>query len=158
MGKKGPKQVKIAEWVSGQKNPISSHRIESRKEPKEAERVEFLNMKASWRINKIQMVDPYGWHGLNIEDINHIKERLSNFETMTWNEIFVQSKKHNHSIPVEDFRCEHARRWMKSNMPDQLELWTLRFNGPERVWGIFAEGAYQVIFWDPEHRIYPTHR
>jgi hypothetical protein len=47
---------------------------------------------------------------------------------------------------------------MARNMPDQPYLWTLRFAGAERVWGIFSDGAYQVVFWDPEHRIFPTKR
>ena len=74
----------------------------------------------------------------------------------TWNEIFVESVKQNHSIEIASLRCQKAKRWLKDNMPQQTELWTLRFTGRQRVWGVFSEGAYQVIFWDPEHQIMPT--
>lgn len=77
---------------------------------------------------------------------------------MTWNEIFVIAKKQNHPIPVADLRCNLAREWMKKNMPDQDRLWTLRFSGAERVWGVFSDGVYQILFWDPKHLIYPTNR
>jgi hypothetical protein len=156
MPKPGNRQVKIDQRPSGRRNPQSALTIEGRKEPKAVERVEFLNLKAAWRVNKIQLVDPYGWHQLTLPEIDHIREKLAIFESMTWSEIFVRDKKRNHAIPVHDFRCEQARRWMKRNMADQPELWTIRFTGPERVWGIFSEGAYQIVFWDPEHRIYPT--
>jgi len=104
------------------------------------------------------MVDPYGWHQLTRDEIIYIQGKLSDFETMTWAEIFFESKKQNHAIPVSELRCDKARRWMQRNMPDQPTLWTLRFSGAERVWGIFSEGCYQILFWDPDHLIYPTNR
>jgi len=102
------------------------------------------------------MADPYGWHELTPEQVAYVREKLGLFESMTWNEIFVVAKKQNHDIPVAGLRCPHARKWMKDNMPDQPTLWTLRFSGAERVWGIFSGGAYQILFWDPHHLIYPT--
>ena len=117
-----------------------------------------MDRKATWRLRCVQMVDPYGWHQLTFKELIYIREKLSAFESMTWNEIFVDSKKQNHDIPVSDLRCEYARRWMRRNMPDQPTLWTLRFSGLERVWGIFSEGGYQILFWDPKHLIYPTNR
>lgn len=126
------------------------------RQPVEAEKVDYFHLKASWRVKRIQLVDPYGFHEITQEGIGALRARLANFETMTWREIFLTAKKQNHSIPVSRLRCERARRWMKENMPDQPELWTLRVSGAQRIWGIFSEGAYQVIFWDPEHLIYPT--
>ncbi len=102
------------------------------------------------------MTTPYGWHELTLAEVMDIRGKLASFETMTWNEIFVIAKKQNHDIPVSKLKCEKARRWMEKNMPDQPTLWTLRFSGAERVWGIFSGGSYQVIFWDPKHLIYPT--
>jgi hypothetical protein len=129
------------------------------KQPKVAsEPISYNHLKASWRVRHVNMAAPYGWHQLTPVELAVVQEKLSQFETMTWNEIFVVAKKQNHDIPVADLRCEKARRWMNRNMPGQPTLWTLRLSGAERVWGIFSEGAYQVLFWDPEHLIYPTSR
>lgn len=132
---------------SGQKNPTYA-----------AEPQSYNHLKACWRVRNIVMTDPYGWHELTPEEVADVRQKLGNFESMTWNEIFVGAKKQNHAIDVSALRCPHARRWMKDNMPDQPTLWTLRFSGAERVWGIFSGGAYQILFWDPEHLIYPTER
>ena len=43
-------------------------------------------------------------------------------------------------------------------MEGQDTLWTLRFTGAERGWGIFSEGVYLVLFWDPLHLIWDTPR
>lgn len=150
------KKARSIEHVPGKKEPKFSQQVPGIKEPRSINFVSYGNLKAAWRINKIQLVDPYGWHKLTFKEISDIREKLSDFETMTWNEIFVVAKKRNHPIRVDQLRCEHARRWMKVHMSDQPLLWTLRLTGPERVWGIFSEGAYQIIFWDPNHLIYPT--
>src|ERR1019366_5650988 len=105
------------------------------------------------RIQKIQMVDPYGWHELDMQQIEYVRGKLAEFETRTWNTIFVDEKKRNHPIPVAELDCPDAREWMRDNMPDEDTLWTLRFSGPERVWGIFRNGAYHILFYDPHHRI-----
>lgn len=151
--KKLPKQ---AELIHGRREPISVEKVPGKREPKIAEQVDFMQMKAAWRVHKLQMVDPYGWHVLELETVGYIQSKLASFETMTWSEIFIRDRSRNHSIPVHKLRCPQAKRWIAKNMPDQPDLWTLRLSGPERIWGIFAEGAYQIIFWDPEHLIYPT--
>lgn len=104
------------------------------------------------------MATPYGWHELSPEEIVYVQGKLSTFEGMTWKEIFVDAKKQNHPIDVCDLKCDEARKWMENNIKGQPTLWTLRFSGKERVWGIFSEGAYQIVFWDPKHMICPTER
>ena len=141
------KQPRLAVEPSGEKVPRIA-----------AEPNSYNHLKASWRVSSVQMSAPYGWHQLTATELAHVRERLSAFETMTWNEIFVQSKKHNHPIAVADLRCPKARKWMETKLPDENTLWTLRFSGAERVWGIFSEGAYRIVFWDPRHEIYPSTR
>ncbi len=40
-------------------------------------------MNPSWRVSKIEMVDPYGWHNLDAKTLLYIKDKLANFESMT---------------------------------------------------------------------------
>ncbi len=104
------------------------------------------------------MSDPYGWHNLTADEANQVRSKLSTFEKNTWREIFVRDARLNHRISAGELKCPIARAWMRSNMPDQPYLWTLRLSNMERVWGILSEGAYQIVFWDPEHRIWETSR
>ncbi len=141
------------------KRPILGVIPTGQKIPKiESEPSTYYDRKASWRVSRIQLVAPYGWGTLVSTEIEYLRGKLSQFETMTWGEIFGQAKDRNHPISVSKLKCREARRWMEKNMPDQPTLWTLRVSGAERVWGIFSEGAYQIIFWDPRHLIYPTER
>lgn len=129
---------------------------EGKKQAKSVAGFSVMDRKAAWRINRIQMADPYGWHELPLTEIAYIKSKLSEYERRTWNEIFVKDKHWNHPLPVSEFKCSKARKWMRDNMPDQDQLWTLRLSGAERIWGVFSDGIYLVLFWDPKHLIWET--
>ena len=113
----------------------------------------YNRMRACWRLQRLQMIGPYGWHQLNAEQLAYIREKLIEFEAKDWNQIFVAERDHNHRVDVAAFDCPAAREWMRRNMPDQDVLWTLRLMGKQRIWGIFRDGVFHLMFWDPEHQI-----
>jgi len=61
----------------------------------------------------MQLIDPFGWHILDAEGLRGIRERLSSFESMTWNEILVTSRKQNHRIPFKDI-VPNARKQLEA--------------------------------------------
>jgi len=110
-------------------------------------------MRACWRIERMQFVDPYGWHQLDASELMEIRRKLIQFEQKTWNEIFVKENKYNHSVAVKDFDCSQAKQWMAHNLPREDELWTLYLGSTERIWGIRRAGAFHIIFYDPSHQV-----
>jgi hypothetical protein len=118
----------------------------------------YDDKKAAWRISKIQLADPYGWHEMTPSEVSAIRVKLATFEKNTWKELFIRDAKWNHRIQSGDLKCPIAKAWMKTNMPDQPFLWTLRLSGAERVWGILSEGAFLIVFWDPNHLIWEIPR
>jgi hypothetical protein len=110
--------------------------------------------KAAWRVSRIQIADPYGWHEMTPEEVAYLKGKLGTFEKNTWHEIFVRDARFNHCISAADLKCQVARKWMNDNMPDQDYLWTLRLTNKERIWGVLSENAYPIILWDPNHLIW----
>ena len=110
-------------------------------------------MRACWRIQRLQLVDPYGWRAITPDQLAYIKTKLAEFEAKDWNPIFVTEKQHNHPTDVASFDCPQAREWMRRNMPTEDVLWTLRLSGKERIWGILRDGVFHLLFWDPNHQI-----
>jgi hypothetical protein len=150
--KKGPT---FAEHISALKQPKTAQQIAGKKAPVIAEPVPLYNEeKAAWRISRIQLIAPYGFRELDVEGISRVKERLGALERNSWKDIFIRDKHYNHQIEVDELKCAIAKKWMEDNLPDQHSLWTIRVTGKERIWGILAEGAYQIVFWDPEHLIW----
>jgi hypothetical protein len=151
------KKPTFAEIVSEAKNPRASQKIPDKKTPIIAKEVSLYDdEKASWRVSRIQLIDPYGWHELDSTGIQRVKDRLASLERSTWRDIFIRDARHNHQIEVNSLKCPLAKEWMAQNLPDQPYLWTIRVTQLERIWGILSEGAYQIVFWDPNHLIWET--
>ena len=101
-------------------------------------------MNPSWRLSSIQLVDPFGWHSLDLEKISEIKIKLGSFEAMTWNQIFVEAKKQNHSVNIDLLSKKAQKRLKEINLIDIDQLWSLRLSGKERVWGILDRGVFNL--------------
>lgn len=116
----------------------------------------YNKMNPSWRISKIEMVEPYGWHNLDAKTLLYIKDKLGNFETMTWSEILVDGKKFNHSVDIEDLCTEARTRLREIKQDDVDQLVSLRLTGKQRIWGILDQGIMALLWWDPEHDVCPS--
>ena len=112
--------------------------------------------KPAWQISKLEMQDPFGWHVLDEKTLHNIREKLKNFESMTIHEIFVNGKKFNHSVPVEDLCTKAKNRLGELKLFDLEELHSLRLSGTERIWGILTQNVIALLWWDPEHEVCPA--
>ena len=118
----------------------------------------FNQMNPSWRISKIEMVDPFGWHNLSTQQINYIKDKISDFESMTWNQISIVGKKQNHSVAIDQLSKKAQKRLIEINIVDIDELFSLRLSGKERIWGILEKGVLNLLWWDPNHEVCPSYK
>ncbi len=103
----------------------------------------------------MELVDPFGWHGVDAETLLSIRQKLAHFETMTWNEILVTGKKRNHSIAVEDL-CLQAQHRLEEVGLALDDVVSLRLSGPERVFGYLDNGVLVLLWWDPLHQVCPS--
>lgn len=117
---------------------------------------EFYDLNPAWRISKMHLAQPYGWHILDADKILQIQNRLAHFEGMRWSEILIKGKKSNHLVEV-DRLCQEAQRHLASiSLEDIDEILSLRLSSRERVWGILDRGVVHLLWWDPEHEICPA--
>ena len=104
----------------------------------------------------MEMVDPCGWHRVDADTLKKIRERLANLESMTWREILVDGAKQNHFVTLNKLSNEARDRLEQIGQGDVDELVSLRITGKERVWGIMEVDVLKVLWWDPQHTIYPS--
>jgi hypothetical protein len=114
---------------------------------------EFYEQKPAWRISKMVMNGDYGWEILDVQKLIVIKDKLSSFESMTWNEILTNPGSHQVKI---DKLSKEAQSYLEKMNYGVDELLSLRLSGKERVWGILAEGILDILWWDPEHQVCPS--
>jgi hypothetical protein len=95
----------------------------------------------------MEMVDPFGWHGVDGPTLHHIRGRLAHLETMTWAEILVRAKKQSHSIKVADI-CSAAQQRLEALSLMLEDVVSLRLSARERVYGYLENGVLIVLWWD----------
>jgi hypothetical protein len=110
----------------------------------------------SWRLSMLEMVNPFGWHKIeSVEKLREILGKLCELEALNWNEILVIRKKQNHEVDVGDL-CKVARdRLIEIELDDIESLVSLHLSGAERVWGIREKSILKLLWWDPNHQVYP---
>lgn len=163
MGKKpkpGKKKPRHQSFTPPQKSPFAAREPEERpsKVPRVAiEPTSYHDLNPAWRVSSMELIDPYGWHRLDGEGLLRIREKLSHFESMTWNEILVKSKKQHHSIRVSDISAEAQKRLEVLGLGLD-EVVSLRLSGSERVFGFLDNGVLVLLWWDPSHQVCPSYK
>lgn len=91
--------------------------------------------------------------GLFREVAGHLKS----WEKRPLTSIFANSKL-AHQIAL--FRlCKAAQdRLIRIKLDDQDALWCLHLTGKWRIWGLRYDGLFCVVWWDPEHSVYPVQK
>lgn len=129
----------------------------TQKEPKAPASQNWDQSYPSWRIRKLEMLHPqFGWRVIDSSKLEDIRKKLGNFESMTWGEILVKSKKQNHSVQVSAL-CKEARDHLRDiGQVDIDELVSLHLSGLERIWGILDRNVLSLLWWDPNHSVCPS--
>ena len=148
MGKNRQKLPRQKVQDSGHQTPKSAYLVSGRG---------YSTCHPSWRFAKLKLFHDTRF-GLSkvVELINDILEKLTNFETMNWDEIANQDKDNNHWCEVSGMAKE-ARDMISQNNLDLDSLFSLRLTGKFRIWGfINQDGSFDIYWCDKEHEIYPS--
>jgi hypothetical protein len=116
---------------------------------------DFNSMRPAWRVARIDLIHPDDWksiHALDAPTLEKIRQRLGNFETMTWKEIISKE-----SHPIDSAKlCKGARERLEHHQIDADNLVSLRCMQAQRIWGIRSENILSLLWWDPNHAVYPV--
>jgi hypothetical protein len=109
----------------------------------------------SWQIGTLDKHGPWGWSQLRGGHFwNHVQAKLSEFERMTWQEIFRHRS--NHPIKKKDLCPDAQKRLNQIKQDDTDELISLALSNLIRVWGIRQGSVLKVLWWDPGHTVCPS--
>ena len=118
-----------------------------------------------WSLNVVDTSEPWGLTAKVLKkkwcSKNGLLKALVDRETMTWAQISNQSGgrktgTNSHHVSVSGLRKE-ARKFLKESSLDDLdEIYSLRLNSKERLYGIIQDYVFYILWYDPKHEIYPT--
>jgi hypothetical protein len=151
-----PKRPKHLGSPSNLKQPAAARPATASKEPRSLAHADPMRLTPAWRVSKLEMVDPFGWHRIEAAKLEEVRRKLAHFEAMTWQEILVSSGHRNHAVAIDRICDAAADRLEEIGQGDIEELVSLRLSGPERVWGIRTGNVLMVLWWDPEHAVCPA--
>ena len=129
-----------------------------KKWPRSSEGESFLSKTPSWTFKKC---DKEEWPLPQGNELYDLLLKLSTFEGLTWGEILKASggRSHgtnNHYENVEDLIDRAQKRLIELKMDDIDRVFSLRLQGAVRLYGILEDGIFSLLWYDPDHEIYPT--
>lgn len=106
-----------------------------------------------WSIQGLDRDGPWGWEKISKTELLEVVDRLRHLETMTWSEISkVRSCGY---IPISKL-CSRAQEHLIEAKKDDADfLYKIRVNTRARIWGVRQGQKFLILWWDPEHTVYP---
>jgi hypothetical protein len=114
------------------------------------------NLRPAWRISAMEMRDPFGWHHLDEGLLHYIRDKIRNFEALTWKEILVRDRHLNHRVETWNLCKDAQDRLRELALEDVEELVSLRLSATERIWGVLEHNVLSLLWWDPFHVVCPA--
>lgn len=107
----------------------------------------------SWSLSDIDFDGPFAWSKLQGSERDHVVRRLGQLETQTWAQLKGPD---HHEIEVGALSKTARDRLVEIHADDLDRLMSLRVTGRQRVFCIRREHCGHILWWDPEHAVYPV--
>jgi len=141
-----------------QKGPKSLVKVDTSKTPKSQFRDDWQEMYPCWRVSLLETVEPFGWHTSEQGELLQVKQRFASFESMTWKQILCQAGYRNHFVSRDRLCADAQKRLREMGQDDVDSVISLGITQKSRVFGIMEHNVLKVLWWDPEHLVYPVEK
>ena len=113
-----------------------------------------MDQKPVWHIGALDVDGPWGWNVIQ-KDLffDELLPKMRNFESMFWKDILGRN---NHEVSVSKISTDAQKRLARIDLDDTEQLVSLRLTGKQRIWGIRVYNILRILWWDPNHQVYPS--
>lgn len=88
-----------------------------------------------------------------------ILRHMTSLESMTVSEVFPGGGKPGKDYDVDGIPTARAReRLDEIGLADMTKISVLRLTGEKRLYGFRDANVFYVVWWDPLHQIWPSHK
>lgn len=116
----------------------------------------FYKKNPVWRFRRNDKTHDV-WSIRTCCDFNEqVMDKLHSFEGQTWGEIINSNGVDTHHYVYTSNLIKKAQERLHDLKVFDDQLFSLRLNGKTRLYGILENGIYSIIWFDPEHEIYPS--
>lgn len=112
-----------------------------------------------WRFKHFDHDGPWGFNGTPGDDVAGLFRRLAKLEDMKTGEAFCGSGYPGKEYDIEAIPTALARERLDAiGLADMTTISVVRLGGLERVYGFRCGNVFHVVWWDPEHEIWPPQK
>lgn len=118
---------------------------------------ETSDSRICWRFCHVDHDGPWGFEKVDPQTLRWLMERLSLVESMTINQLF-----HSGGYPGADYdvasipNAVALGRLEEIGLSDMTKVHRLRFTGTARLYGFLVDHVFHIIWWDPNHEVWPS--
>jgi hypothetical protein len=144
------------------KRPKLDRQPIAKKQPKGTVAISSNGERICWGIGRARLDGPFSWQNVTRDILwNDLHPYLKSLETMTWDEILKASGgrsrgNNNHDVDVDQLGEEAKRDLTDAGVDDVDKVFSLRVNARMRIWGIREGRVLSLLWFDPEHMVYPV--
>ena len=122
----------------------------------------IFHMLMTWTVAKADRAENWSWGPREWGEENWariILPKLTDWQRLYWREIdaFVTDTRHksHHNMSVSDICGEAQDRLIELEQIED-DIFRFRLGNRRRLWGFRIVSEFQILWYDPEHHIYPT--
>jgi hypothetical protein len=113
----------------------------------------FEGRHLSWRFSSVDAGGPWAWPQVPNDSLKRIMHKLPEFEKAYYD----SGLKDVRSIVSTADLAQSAKQRLKDLQRDDIEtLFGWHVSGKERLWCAEYDGMMCVLWWDPDHEVYPV--
>ena len=110
----------------------------------------------SWKFSKTDSGGPWSWTEFPDDRLRELITKFANFETMDANAL--KHGRHWSLHPVDTLSKAARDRLIQIGRDDLDRLISFHLDGMARVWCCEYESIMFVLWWDPDHTVYPVEK
>lgn len=110
-----------------------------------------------WSFSLVDAEGPWGFNSICKNELHGLV--MNGFkckEGASWAELKAKGGCHN--VAKQKLIKEAQQRLIDIKLDDLDELFSMRFTGKKRIWGIRDGNIFKILWWDPEHQVCPSYK
>jgi len=137
------------------KNPAKRVRLVNTKLPSQGVDVDraLRTERLSWGLSILDLDGGcFSWSQCGFAKLGEVHEQLCHHEKMSLTEFFTRNG--TNKIAVDRLSRPARKRMVELNLDDAEELFEFRLGATERIWGTMTGSVFNLLWWDPDHKVY----
>lgn len=117
-----------------------------------------INKFFRFRFNEVDLNGPWCLTSITPEDHHALIDFMREMESLLVREVIDGRRGKREDVAAASPNPDAQRRAQERYPDDHDRIHSLHLSGAKRIWGIQNENEFSVIWWDPNHEVWPTKR